>query len=384
MARNLKIKEWVLVIEIYKKEGVNKAANKYISITGLNLTKIGYFDLKARIKIKSKMLDNIGMKSLKRKPGAGRPRKEDHSDIPGIIDDLNEEQKRSIIEDWIKNERKKKNKKESSSKFKNISISFKSRIWLLDRTTFYKTSKQRIYAFDWAKSHVEKIFDDNNKIYGSRKLSILLAREGISISDRTLRNYMVRWGLRTKTRVAKRRSESKNTKVKYKDLVKRNYNPTKDNIVATDVSYIPANVEQNNVYLSVVISHKTKQIESWELSKSNDSLLVLKTVKKLKRRNYILHSDHGVQYSTEEVLNIVNKHNSKTSMSRVGNSLDNREVEYFFGCLKGEYLNHINTKSMSLEEINEHIGWYIKWYNTKRIQKRLQWKAPTDVSAYAI
>ena len=73
-----------------------------------------------------------------------------------------------------------------------------------------------------------------------------------------------------------------------------------------------------------------------------------------------------------------------TSMSRIGNSLDNREAEYFLGCLKGEYLNHINTKKMKLEEIRNLITQYIKWYNTNRIQKRLHWKAPTEVSAYAI
>jgi putative transposase len=56
--------------------------------------------------------------------------------------------------------------------------------------------------------------------------------------------------------------ESKNTKIDFPDLVKRNYNPDKNNIFATDVSYIPAKVEQNHVYLSVIISHKTKKIES--------------------------------------------------------------------------------------------------------------------------
>ena len=384
MGRNLKVIEWKKIIRIHKEEDANKATNEYIYMTSLIVGKTGYKDLKARIRIKAKMVDNIGMKAFERKKGSGRPKKEDHSDINGIINDLNEEQKRSIIEDWIKNERKKKNKKESASKFTNISISFKSRIWHIDRTTFYKEKRKRVYAFDWARERIERLFHDNKKIYGSRKLSILLAKDGISISDRTLRNYMFRWGLRTKTRVSKNISEIKNTNVKYKDLVKRNYNPLEDNIVATDVSYIPAKVEQNNVYLSVVISHKTKQIESWELSNRNDSTLVMKTIKKLKRRNYILHSDHGAQYSTHDVLKIVKQHRARTSMSRIGNSLDNREVEYFFGCLKGEYLNHIKTKLMSIEEISKHITWYIQWYNKKRIQKRLHWKAPTDVSAYAI
>ncbi|WP_268794771.1 hypothetical protein [Spiroplasma litorale] len=43
-------------------------------------------------------------------------------------------------------------------------------------------------------------------------------------------------------------------------------------------------------------------------------------------------------------------------MSRIGNSLDNIEIEYFFGCLKGEYLNHISTYKMSYNEINDHIN----------------------------
>lgn len=68
-------------------------------------------------------------------------------------------------------------------------------------------------------------------------------------------------------------------------------------------------------------------------------------------------------------------------MSRIGNSLDNREAEYFFSCLKGEYLNRIKTITMNYQEIYEHIAWYIEWYNNKRIQKRLNWKTPACAGA---
>ena len=118
------------------------------------------------------------------------------------------------------------------------------------------------------------MFNENRKIYGSRKLSVLLSKESISISDRTLRDYMARWNLVTKTRVSKRKSESKNTSISFKDIVQCNFNPKVDNIIATDVSYISAKTQQNNVYLSVAISHETKLIESWKLSSINDSKLV--------------------------------------------------------------------------------------------------------------
>ncbi|PPE04743.1 hypothetical protein EELLY_v1c04230 [Entomoplasma ellychniae] len=50
-------------------------------------------------------------------------------------------------------------------------------------------------------------------------------------------------------------------------------------------------------------------------------------------------------------------------MSRIGNSLDNRESEYFFGSLKKECLNKINTKTMKLKEIYNNLKSYISWYN---------------------
>ena len=140
---------------------------------------------------------------------------------------------------------------------------------------------------------------------------------------------MNRWDLKTKTRVAKRKREQKDTEVRFDDLVKRNFNPEKDNIVATDVSYIPTNEAQNNVYLSIAVSHKTKAIESFTVSLTNDVSLVEKTIVNIKRNNFILHSDHGFQYSNNRILYLNNTKQIITSMSRIGNSLDNREAEYF-------------------------------------------------------
>lgn len=105
----------------------------------------------------------------------------------------------------------------------------------------------------------------------------------------------------------KRKAESKNTNVRYKDLVKGNYNPEVDNIIATDVSYIPANLEERNVYLSAAINHKTKYIESWKISATNDNQLVIDTIASLNRSEFIFHSDHGIQYSSRSVLETLKK-----------------------------------------------------------------------------
>lgn len=377
MAKHIKTKEWIEVIDLYKKFDRNSAVNTYRSLSG---SKSSYKFICKLIANKIRMINNYGMNTLIRTKGSGRPRKRDDSDIPSIIDDLNEEEKREIIEHWIKEQRDKKDKN-SLDGYRKLRNKMKPRILIFHRTTFYKTKIERKYKYDYLKNIVFEIMEDNMWIYGSRKIVQKLEEINICISDRTLRNYMNKWHFVSKTRIKKRKSEVKNTNVRCEDLVKRNYNPKDDNIIATDVSYIPANVPDRHIYLSAAISHKTKLIESWELSLDNNVDLVIKTINKLERTKFIFHSDHGFQYSSSKVLNKLKEIGVKSSMSRIGNSLDNREIEYFFGCLKGEYLKYVNTSEMNIDQIWNHINHYINWYNNNRIQKRLNWKTPAYASA---
>ncbi len=329
---------------------------------------------------KRKMLDNLFMNN---KETRGRKKQITDEEKQKIIDQLTEDELKDIAKRYMEIIEEKEKKKEASQM--DWPASRKALFFRMHRSTFYKHSKSKKYKFDFIKKDLIQIFNNNKGIYGSKRLAIELSKKGISISDRTLRHYMSRWGLQCITRRKKRKSEIKNTNVKYVDLVKRNFNPVKDNIVATDVSYIPAKTKQNFIYLSVAISHKTKLIESWKISLSNNVELVKETLLNITtRKDLIIHSDHGFQYSHEEILKIHNKNKSNISMGRIGNSLDNREVEYFFSNLKSECLNHIPTYKMTLNEIIPIVNDYINWYNTKRIQKRLQWKTPASASAYAI
>lgn len=62
------------------------------------------------------------------------------------------------------------------------------------------------------------------------------------------------------------------------------------------------------------------------------------------------------------------------SMSRKGNCHDNSVMENFFGLLKQEsYYGHIFESFKSLEKA---VSQWIKYYNTKRIKKKLNWLSP--------
>ncbi|AKX34653.1 hypothetical protein SLITO_v1c10420 [Spiroplasma litorale] len=233
MSKNLTIEQWVRIINVFKTEEILKAVTNYKKLKG-KFIKYSY-DTQKMIRIKANLLNNYGMKSLLRKSESDRPKNEMTLILPGIIDDLNEEQKKKkIIKDWIKIQRNKKDKN-SLKCLITLNINIKARILKLHRTSFYKKQILRVYKLDYLKKIVGKILIDSKFIYGSRKIAILLGEEGITINDRNLRNYMIRWGFFIKRR--RRSQELKNTSIKFVDLIKRNLNPEMDNIIETDVSY---------------------------------------------------------------------------------------------------------------------------------------------------
>ncbi|KDE42713.1 integrase [Metamycoplasma hyosynoviae] len=191
-------------------------------------------------------------------------------------------------------------------------------------------------------------------------------------------------GLYCSIRRAKRKREKKNTNVKFNNIIQRDYDGKQNDVFATDVSYIPSpkDIVENHVYLSVLIHHKTKKIVSWNLSKNNDNFLVMKHITQTKfPKKFIIHSDHGSQYSSCEYVEFIQKNNGIISMSRIGNSLDNREIEYFFSILKTEIFPEFyqKVKTFTFNELNEIIKKFIDWYNNERFMKKFDLKTPREL-----
>ncbi|WAM00694.1 IS3 family transposase [Mycoplasmopsis felis] len=68
------------------------------------------------------------------------------------------------------------------------------------------------------------------------------------------------------------------------------------------------------------------------------------------------------------------KSNGAVSFSRIGNSLDNCEIEYWFGIIKTELLNDLDYSEITFDELNLKIKEYVDLYNKERIQSNLEWK----------
>ena len=93
---------------------------------------------------------------------------------------------------------------------------------------------------------------------------------------------------------------------------------------------------------------------------NNDTNLVIDSFKLIKdKSNAIVHFDHTTCYSFSEFIKILKEFNWKQSMSRVGNSLDNKEFEFWFSILTTKLIYKLNIKQMTFNELENEIDDFI-------------------------
>jgi len=140
---------------------------------------------------------------------------------------------------------------------------------------------------------------------------------------------------------------------------------------STDITYLKHGGKFS--FLSVIKDLSTGEILTWRVSRLMDLDLVMNTIddveKYFKRNslnlsNFLLHSDHGFQYTNGEYHTRLKELGITQSMSRRGNSVDNAPIESFFGHMKDE----IEYSKLSFPELEALIDEYMLEYNYKRKQ----------------
>lgn len=131
--------------------------------------------------------------------------------------------------------------------------------------------------------------------------------------------------------------------------------------------------EVHKVYLSAILDLCDRRIVSFVTSERNDNLLVFKTFDKAVKENLdahpLFHSDRGFQYTSRTFHHKIEKAGMTQSMSRVAHCIDNGPMEGFWGILKRE--RYYGKRFTSKQELIQMIGNYIRYYNTRRVQRNL-------------
>ncbi|WP_085982514.1 IS3 family transposase [Paenibacillus sp. FSL H8-0457] len=210
--------------------------------------------------------------------------------------------------------------------------------------------------------------------YGYRKITALLRTEQ-SINHKRVQRIMQREGLQCRVRVKKRKPTGQPAYIA-EHLLKRQFEADAPmQKLVTDITYLPFGGK--TLYLSSILDLFNGEIVAYSISDKQDTEFVLDTLAQLPTLSgTMLHSDQGSVYTSQAYQEAVKGKGITMSMSRKGTPADNAPIESFHSTLKSEtfYLEGLTCTTTAIVE--QTVRDYITYYNSIRIQTKLNNQSP--------
>ncbi|MDD2492956.1 MAG: IS3 family transposase [Bacilli bacterium] len=209
------------------------------------------------------------------------------------------------------------------------SLRTKAKICIKRSTSNIRTSKSIYYYYEHQnetdKYHdikilISEIFEASNKTYGYRRIKLALQNfYQIKISYKTVVKLMKDLHIICKVRKKRYRYIYQISNKITPNLLKREFKKNKPNIVwVTEVSEF--RYSRKRLYLSVIQDLYKGEIKAYQISRSQNQDLILKTLKKAINPNedlskLLIHSDQGILYQSPKYRNYLKKSSFTQSMS---------------------------------------------------------------------
>ena len=191
--------------------------------------------------------------------------------------------------------------------------------------------------------HIQRVWDENEQVYGARKVWLQLKREGIRAARCTVERLMRQMGLRGVIRGRTVRTTVPDAQQeKPLDLVERQFTAERpDQLWVADFTYFPT--WSGITYVAFVIDVYSRYIVGWRVSTSMKTDFVLDALEQAiwARRpasGLIHHSDHGSQYLSIHYSQRLKEAKINPSVGSVGDSYDNAMAESIIGLFKTEVM----------------------------------------------
>jgi transposase InsO family protein len=245
-------------------------------------------------------------------------------------------------------------------------------------------SKKQKAPLVYLKMRIKELFNHNKQIYGSLRIQKALEKEGLCYSRSYIAILMKELGLKS---VLSKKFKVNTTNSNHQfpiaeNVLNRNFTSLKiGEKWVSDITYIKVANQWN--YVTTILDLADRKIVAWVLSEDMTTentvykAWILARKKRIITNNHIFHSDRGVQYASNKMVNALNLNTKITqSMSRKGNCWDNAVAESFFKTLKYECTNRHCFKSYI--QAYHIIEDYINWYNIERMHSALGYKSPAE------
>ena len=218
---------------------------------------------------------------------------------------------------------------------------------------------------------IERVFDENYKVYGVRKVWRQLGREGFDVARCTVARLMKDLGLEGVIRGKKARTTIPDKSQPCPlDKVNRQFRvPAPDMLWVSDFTYVAT--WQGFVYVAFVIDAFARRIVGWRVSRTAHAGCVLDALEQAVHQRkpgsgLVHHSDRGSQYLSIKYTERLAEAGIKPSVGSVGDSYDNALAETINGLFKAEVI-HRRGPWRGFDAVEYATLEWVDWFNKRRI-----------------
>jgi putative transposase len=214
--------------------------------------------------------------------------------------------------------------------------------------------------------------------YGYRRITAQLQRQGHEINHKRVARLMAEMEIMGKPpRKRKRTTNSNHEYRRYPNRVMNLVIERPNQVWVGDITYI--RLQEEFVYLAVLMDVFTRSIRGWHLARSMDQSLTLRALEKGLEKGVpeIHHSDQGVQYAATAYVNLLSQHGVAISMAEVGAAWQNGYAERLMRTIKEEEVDL--TEYRNFAEAYQQIENFLEdVYMEKRIHSSLGYLTPSE------
>ncbi len=235
------------------------------------------------------------------------------------------------------------------------------------------------------RDEIRRVWDENFRVYGVRKVWRQLNREGITVARCTVGRLMRELGLRGVVR-GRRVKTTVGTEEfpRPADRVNRDFKVARPNALwVSDLTYVAT--WRGFVYVAFVIDAYARRIVGWRASNTLRTDLALDALEQAlydravgDENTLVHHSDRGVQYVSIRYTERLAEAGIEPSVGSVGDSYDNALAETIIGLYKTEVIRQ-RGPWRNLEAVEFATLEWVDWFNNRRLLEPIGHVPPAEL-----
>jgi transposase InsO family protein len=228
----------------------------------------------------------------------------------------------------------------------------------------------RVKRDESLKVDITRVWEENFRVYGARKVWRQLNREHLEVARCTVERLMQRLEIQGVRRGKCWTTIADDALARPADLVKRAFTATRPNqLWVADITFVAT--WAGFVYVAFIVDVYARCIVGWRVSRSLHTDLVLDALEqalwsRTDTEGLVHHSDRGSQYLSIRYTERLADAQINASVGSVGDSYDNALAETINGLYKTEVIR-CRGPWRNIEAVEYATLEWVDWFNNRRL-----------------